>query len=85
MELTAAQKADLDNRFGYHPATTETAPTFNAIRQACRTLSELITLTVPEGRERSLALTNLEYTMYCSNAGIARKTPLALDPDRARV
>lgn len=85
MELTKAQVADLDNRFGYHPATPDTAPKFNAIRQACRHLAELIELSVPQSREQSLALTHLEETMYWANAGIARKTPLAPDPERARV
>jgi hypothetical protein len=64
---------DLRNRFSYHPATT--APVGNAhekVRGLCLTLAFRLDDLLPEGREKSLAITNLEQTMMWANAAIAR-------------
>ena len=68
--------ADLQNRFAYHPATTEEVREMHqAIRHDCLKLSEAINNLCPEGREKSLAITNLEQTMMWANAAIARQGP----------
>jgi len=46
------------------------------VRQQCRTLAHRLTELVPEGRELSLVLTNLEQVMFWSCAGIARALPV---------
>lgn len=43
------------------------------IRGKCFELAELIEQVVPEGREKSLALTKTEEAMFWANAGISRK------------
>lgn len=66
---------DLYNRFNFHPAKDEnTKVQHETIRSACLELAELINETVPEGREKSLAVTHLEEVMMWSNAGIARSS-----------
>lgn len=71
-ELTPFQK-DMINRFSFHPAKdVPTANAHEAIREACLKLSSFIDSYVPNGREKSLALTHLEEVMMWSNAGIAR-------------
>lgn len=67
---------DLDNRFGYHrPADDTTIHRHQLIRVNARNLAGLIDSNVPDGREKSLALTALEEAMFWANAGIARLTP----------
>lgn len=64
---------DLCNRFEFHPANTEEiAQKHNAVRNLCLDLAEALNELVPEGREKSLAITHLEEVMMWANAGIAR-------------
>jgi hypothetical protein len=63
---------DLIRRFAFHPANTETGPKHNRIRELCLILAADINGIVPEGREKSLAITKLEEVMMWSNAAIAR-------------
>jgi hypothetical protein len=66
--------AELADRFTFHPATTKERQDQHAsVREACATLADLLNGWVPEGREKSLALTNLEQVMFWANAGIARQ------------
>ncbi|MFM9261467.1 hypothetical protein ACKAMS_22780 [Rhodococcus sp. 5A-K4] len=65
--------ADIDNRFDFHPATTaEKRGEHGSIREACKALAHDLDAKVPPGREKSLALTNLEQAMFWANAAIAR-------------
>lgn len=73
-----ATSADLLNRFSYHPAAGNKAAAYQAIRAKALDLAEFLNITVPDGRELSLALTNLEQAVMWANAGIARD-PLAHD------
>lgn len=71
---------DLDNRFEYHPPLTEQRRRdHETVREYCRTLAESLNRILPEGREKSLAITHLEETMFWANAALAR-TPL-VDPE----
>jgi hypothetical protein len=65
---------DIANRFDFHPATTEEKRNeHTSIRQSCRRLADYLNERLPEGREKSLAITHLEEAMFWSNAAIARK------------
>lgn len=67
------QTSDIDDRFDFHPATTaEKRGDHSSVRHACASLAHFINENVPEGREKSLAITNLEQTMFWANAAIAR-------------
>lgn len=64
---------DLENRFSFHPTKDEeTKMKHNSVRNRCFDLAEELNELVPEGREKSLAITHLEQVMMWANAGIAR-------------
>lgn len=64
---------DIENRFAFHPATSEEkVNAHTSVRQACRRLADELNERLPEGREKSLAITHLEDVMLWSNAAIAR-------------
>ena len=63
---------ELANRFGFHPATDETGPKHAGVRGECQNLAFALNALVPDGREKSLAITALEECMMWANAGIAR-------------
>ena len=64
---------DLNNRFDFHPATTaEKRDEHGSVRQVIKRAAEAVDELVPEGREKSLSITNLEEAMFWANAGIAR-------------
>jgi hypothetical protein len=67
------EHADLTNRFAYHPATTaDRQQDHERIRYVCLLAAQHIDRLVPEGREKSLAVTKLEEAMMWANAGLAR-------------
>lgn len=69
---------DINWRFEYHPATTEADMDSHArIRALCGALASALNDVLPDGREKSLAMTNLEQTMFWANAAIARQRPVA--------
>jgi hypothetical protein len=64
---------DVKNRFSYHaPRTPEVSEAHERVRQECQIFAEFLNHVLPEGREKSLAVTNLEQTMMWANAAIAR-------------
>jgi hypothetical protein len=66
---------DLENRFAFHPANTvEKKNNHASVRMHCLDLALFINENVPEGKEKSLAITHLEEVMMWANAGIARAT-----------
>ena len=65
-------RADIDNRFSYHPPTPEKVTTHEQIRTECRDLAHRLDDLLPAGRDKALALTKLEEVMYAANAAIAR-------------
>lgn len=65
---------DIAHRFAFHAATTdEKRDAHTSVRQQCRQLADALNESLPEGREKSLAITHLEETMMWSNAAIARQ------------
>lgn len=63
---------DLENRFTYHPPKDGQPEKYQELRDQALELSLMINALVPEGREKSLAITNLEQAIMWANAGIAR-------------
>lgn len=65
--------SELNNRFAFHSAATEGKRDGHAgIGIYCLALAEFLNDRLPEGREKSLAITHLEEVMFWSNAGLAR-------------
>lgn len=64
---------ELTNRFTYHPPRTDNVAKFSTIRTEAMLFSKQINELVPEGREKSLAITKLEEVVMWANAGIARE------------
>lgn len=62
----------IENNFKSHDVSTEQAQNMEHIRQEVKALAYTIEALVPQGREKSLALTKLEEAMFWANAGIAR-------------
>jgi hypothetical protein len=66
--------AEIEHRFAFHPATTaEKRDEHTSVRQNCRRLADFLNEQLPEGREKALAITNLEHVMFWANAAIARQ------------
>lgn len=66
---------DIDNRFAFHAATTEEKrDAHTSVRQNCRALADFLNEKLPEGREKSLAITHLEEAMFWGNAALARNS-----------
>lgn len=64
---------DIENRFAFHAARTkEKQDAHTSIRQNCRRLADFLNEALPEGREKSVAITKLEEVMFWSNAAEAR-------------
>lgn len=62
----------IENDFTYHAPTQLQVVAYQAIRDYARDFAHTIDAMVPDGREKSLALTALEEVVFWSNAGIAR-------------
>ena len=66
--------SDIDHRFDYHRPTGDKVAAHEGVRGACKTLAHQFDRDLPPGREKSLALTQLEQAMFWANAAIARAT-----------
>lgn len=68
-------KEQLENSFGpYRKPTETTIPKYQAIQGKVLELATLINDTVPESREKSVALTELQGVKMWANAAIAIHT-----------
>lgn len=63
---------DIENRFKYHKPDAERVSAHELIRNTMWNAAEYVNENVPDGREKSLAITALEEAMMWANAGIAR-------------
>lgn len=64
---------DLDLRFDYHPPLSQhRVEDHETVRQAAKRMAHELDLLLPEGREKSLALTKIEEAMLWGNAALAR-------------
>lgn len=64
--------AELANRFTYHPPKGDQAVRYSDIRRTGANLADVINLSAPDSREKSLAITHLEEAVMWANAAIAR-------------
>lgn len=65
---------DLENRFRYHPPQTEQRrQAHETVRSGLLTTAERLDELLPDGREKSLAITKLEEAMFWANASLARQ------------
>ena len=65
---------DIEHRFAFHAATSqEKRDEHTSVRQLCRRLADALNGSLPEGREKSVAITKLEEVMFWANAAIARE------------
>ena len=64
---------ELPRRFGYHAPDAERGRRHAEMRNHLLEVALTIDANVPDGREKSLAITHLEEAMFWANAGIARE------------
>lgn len=62
----------IENNFKYHAPKEGQAEIYVEIREKAKELAYLLDEKVPNGREKSLAMTQLEQAVFWANAGIAR-------------
>jgi hypothetical protein len=67
------QRDDLDRRFNYHRPDEDKAARHQKLRDAARVFADALDENCDEGRELSLAMTNLEQAMFWGNAAVARE------------
>lgn len=65
-------QTDIKNRFTFHAATPEQAAIYEEIRGRALAYALWLDETLPESREKSLALTYLDQAVFNANASIAR-------------
>lgn len=72
---------DIENRFAFHAATTaEKRDAHTSVRRHCRRLADELNDQLPDGREKSVAMTKLEEVMFWGNAALARQNEQAEPP-----
>lgn len=67
---------DLINRIAYHPATQDTAPKFDQLRQLFLDTAVRAISMVPAGREKSLMVTHIEEALMWGSKAIAMTAPI---------
>lgn len=68
-EQTAEQ---IENNFVYHAPKGDQQVRYVKLREEAKKLAHLINELVPDSREKSVAITQLEQSIFWANAGIAR-------------
>lgn len=61
----------IDNAFTYHPPKPDQIHRYTEIRDKAKEMARLLAKYVPPGREKELALNQLQLTVMMANAGIA--------------
>ncbi len=75
--MTKPTDAELDNRFIYHRPTPEKVTAHETVTQETLKLAKILRDVCPEGRNLSIALTELESVRMRANAAIACDWPKA--------
>ena len=76
----SAGRFDLDRLFDYHRPSGEAQTLHGETRQVLKELAGFLDRQLPEGREKSLAMTNLEQCGFWCHAAIARDETLHEEP-----
>jgi len=71
-EVTKEDQEKLDNTFTYHTPKADQIERYPLLRGQARQLAEIILSACPPSRERSIAITKLEESIFWANASIAR-------------
>ena len=64
--------ADLDRNFSYHPPKPGQPELYERLRAKAREFACLMTAICPVSRERSVAMTHLETSLFWAESAIAR-------------
>lgn len=67
-----SKKDQIENAFTYHPPKGDQPERYIKLRDAAKEFAFLIDECVPDSREKSVAMTNLEQVVMWANAGISR-------------
>ncbi|MEK4449921.1 MULTISPECIES: Acb2/Tad1 domain-containing protein [Paenibacillus] len=62
----------IENNFSYHAPKPGQPDIYEQIREKAKELAYLIEEVTPKSREQSLAMTNLEQSVFWANAAVAR-------------
>lgn len=66
-------QTEIGHRFSHHPPPNDhVVRAHEGVRSLCGELANYLQAMLPDGREKALAMTKLEETMFWSNAAIAR-------------
>lgn len=71
-QLDQATRDRIDRDFTYHAPKPGQPERYAAMRAKAKELAIMVSEECPPGRERSLALTHIEETVFWANAAIAR-------------
>lgn len=64
-------RVEIERRLGFHPGTPDTAPLYEANRALAKSVASAWDQNLPDGREKSLALTALQEALMWANASVA--------------
>ena len=67
------EQNEIDIRFTYHAPKAGQSEIYTKLRDKAKELAELINEVCPESREKEMAFTELEASVFWANAGIARR------------
>jgi hypothetical protein len=74
VSITGRPVEDLAHRFNYHPPKSDMRRRqHEMVRADCLSLAETLNEALPDGREKSLAITKIEEAMFWANAALARQ------------
>lgn len=65
------ERDEIERRFTYHAPAPNRVALHEDMREVFKRLAHVLNETLPEGREKSLALTQLQDSMMWTNAAIA--------------
>jgi hypothetical protein len=69
-------REETENKYGWHKGTEETMPLHQQVREGFKILHEALEDILPQGRARSLALTELENSAMWANKSVAELAPV---------
>lgn len=70
--MSESSTNDIENRFGYHRPNEVKIKEHELVRAQVKGMAHYWDGNLPNGREKSLAITKLEEAMFWANAAIAR-------------